>query len=131
MTNYPITDPAEIAKLPDCTVYEAVDGTEFFYYKTQFNYLSDLCDTWVYASELVRIHGGIACRLVPEDQYELIRTQLEGHFSDMKAQRDELAELLREVAPSCYIEAVAGIPGDCGYCLNCKIIAKLEEHETN
>ena len=62
MTNYPITDPAEIAKLPD-GVYRAVNSAELYHFKGQFNYLDDLCNSWVYAKEIAEA-GGIACRLV-------------------------------------------------------------------
>jgi len=94
-SNYPIHDPAEIAKLPDG--WYQVRGPECRDYVPSAVYKRG--DEW-YDGNAERISrvGGIAYRLVPEDQYELIRTQLEGHFSDMKAQRDELAGLLRDLA---------------------------------
>ena len=95
MSQPPITDPAEIAKLPD-GVYRAVNGAELYHFKGQFNYLDDLCNSWVYAKEIAEA-GGIACRLVPEQDWPPVMQDMIEEVKTQQAQRDELAELLRAV----------------------------------
>lgn len=64
MSKLPALTRAEIEALPQSVVYRTADGTELFYFKGQFNYLDDLCDSWIYAEQILTDHGGITARLV-------------------------------------------------------------------
>jgi hypothetical protein len=147
MTNYPITDPAEIDKLPDGW-YESLTGRSWKKVGSKFDLGGDPygCS----AAVLADCHGGIACRLVPEGK--TVTEPLPGgedrDCSDVAAhaivkraeaetQRDELAALLRRLTHNVAHGRIVRCPDRCHAALvreslvtECAAaLAKLEEND--
>lgn len=132
MSSCPITDPAEIAKLPEgyylftCPKWmNGYEGTEVLKKckDGDLYWANDDGDNWFHPSELAEAGGGIQCELVPATE------------------RDELAALLREaldecdrfypdnaVHPSDYESGASGAYGSIGDLLR-PTLAKLEEKD--
>lgn len=107
MSNYPITDPAEMDKLPNGP-YVTVDGEVMCKSDEDDDgkcWGDERRTAWWSSRQLAKLSGGIAARLVPDHAI---------------AERDRAVELLREVAP--YLERHAQILHD-------KVCAFLEKND--
>lgn len=98
MTNYPLTDPAEIAKLPPA-YYLCVDGTTATRRAGTLRRLWSVegSKSFLIDVELAKLHGGIAAQLVPEQDWPPVMQDMIEEVKVQQTQRDRAVELLREV----------------------------------